>query len=325
MAAVSALIAHGAALGAAAWGSGHGKISTNALTLLPPPLLQLLNTTTITFLGESGSAASFFGGAFAESGDNIAGPCEPNVTTPCSPARQAEKMAWREFCYAEDEEGRFAKAWPYAIPVCVAGTSTPPPGWQVCIPGPKTNPWLYHYFQQPPASDLGMEGRGGAWYIQQAAEAFRDKNVTKAALHLGCFAHGIEDRSSPYHAFGGFAAQRTAVETAHNLTAICTSHWPQMQPIERPRCEILFWGATEPSLQQFNTPGYQPLLLGADPTAAGAAVGARMEALAAASREICARPVSGYVATHLTDDNWWLGNSSAGPTAAITRKHMKRI
>eukprot|EP01050_Picozoa_sp_SAG11_P032268 SAG11_NODE_10409_length_834_cov_0.702041_1_plen_175_part_10 len=140
MAAVTALIAHGAALGVAAWGGGHVKISTNALKLLPTPLLQLLNDTTINFLGESDSAAGFFSSSFAESGDNIAGPCEPNVSTPCSPARQAQKMAWREFCYAEDEKGRFVKPWPYAVPTCVAGTTTPPTGWQVCIPGPKTNP-----------------------------------------------------------------------------------------------------------------------------------------------------------------------------------------
>lgn len=179
---LSALVVKSAAL---AWGGGHSLISTNALGLLPSALQDLLNTTDISFLGATGTAASFFGGTFAESGDNLAGPCEPNVTTPCSAARQAEKMTWREFCYAEGENGQYAKAWPYAIPACSAGTTKPPPGWAVCIPGPKTNPWLYHYFTQPPASDLGMEGRGGAWYIQQAAEAFRSKNVTKAVAHLG--------------------------------------------------------------------------------------------------------------------------------------------
>ena len=54
-----------------------------------------------------------------------------------------------------------------------------------------------------------METKGGEWYIAMSAAAFKAGNLTKAMLHLGCFAHGMEDRSSPYHAFGGYEAQRT--------------------------------------------------------------------------------------------------------------------
>ena len=67
---VHALLCALAALGTAgtssAWGGGHAKISTQALRSQPPLLQRLLNDTAITFLGKTGSAASFFGGQFAE-------------------------------------------------------------------------------------------------------------------------------------------------------------------------------------------------------------------------------------------------------------------
>jgi hypothetical protein len=148
------------------------------------------------------------------------------------------------------------------------------------------------------------------WYFTKASAAFKAGNVTAAMLHLGCFAHGMEDRSSPYHAFGGYDDQKTKFESEHNLTGVCKSHWPQMQPSQRPRCEILFWGCQEPTLAGFGVPGgYTPKLLGATPEAAGQAVGTRMEAIANHSRVVASRP-NGFVQTHLQDENWWLGNAS---------------
>eukprot|EP01047_Picozoa_sp_COSAG01_P105312 COSAG01_NODE_34538_length_546_cov_0.577181_1_plen_80_part_00 len=78
-----------------------------------------------------------------------------------------------------------------------------------------------------------MESRGAAWYLAQAAAGFSSSNLTKAMLHLGCFAHGIEDRSSPYHAYGGFEDSKHAVEEEHNLTAICEAHASEMPPSQR--------------------------------------------------------------------------------------------
>lgn len=296
-----------------AWGSGHVKISTQALRVQPMALQQLLNNTTIRFLGKSGSAASFFGGEFAESGDVVAGPCGATGKA-CSAASAELKMTYRDFCYAQSANGSYSKPWPYAIPVCNSDGKPPPPN-TACIPPPKVNPWLYHYFTQPPADDRSMEAKGAAWYIAQAATAFSVHNITKAMLHLACFAHGMEDRSSPYHAFGGFDSEKADFEAKYNLTAVCKSHWPQMPPSQRPRCEILFWGPNEPSLANFAVPGgYKPKLLGASPAAAGMVVGARMEAIANHSRFVASRP-GGYIESHLKDDNWWLGNASANTLA----------
>ena len=285
--------------GARSWGAGHVEISQQALLLQTEEIQARFNSTPIHFLGKDGTAQSMFGGVFSESGDTVAGPCSPNKTTPCAPDAVEAKMIFRDYCYAEDKAGHYAKPWPYAIPVCESG-GQPPQGWSACLPGPQNWTWLYHYFTESPAADLGIEGRGATWYLEQASRAFADHNVTKAALHLGCFAHGIEDRSSPYHGpFGGFDDQKAAIEEQYNLTAICKSHWPEMPPSQRPRCEILFWSPHEPTADEFGAPGYKPLLLGPTTAAAGAAVGARMAELAATSREIASRPETGYVVSHL--------------------------
>ena len=90
-----------------------------------------------------------------------------------------------------------------------------------------------------------------------------------------------------------------------------------MPPAERPRCEVLFWACSEPSLAGFGVPGgYTPTLLGPTAQAAGEAIGARMEAMANRSRAVASRP-EGFVATHLLDDNWWLGNASAATLALM--------
>ena len=200
-------------------------------------------------LGKTATAASLFGGELAEMADVIAGPCAGGDGQPCPTVAADAKMFYREFCYAEDQHGVYAKPWPYAIPVCLP-SGQPPVNNSRCINGPRANPWLYHYFTDTPEADHAMESRGAVWYVMRIAEAFHSKNVTKAMLHLGCFAHGMGDRSSPYHAYGGFDDVKAAVEAAHNLTAICEAHKSEMPPSQRGRCEILFWsGQCKPKLE----------------------------------------------------------------------------
>jgi hypothetical protein len=216
---------------------------------------------------------------------------------------------------AEDIHGEYTKPWPYAIPVCGAG-GKPPAGWAACINGPKTAPWLYHYFTETPPANLGFEGRGGAWYIERAAAAFSANDTTAAALFLSCFAHGLEDRSSPYHNFGGFEAQRNAVDAQYNLTATCKAH----RPGDSARCFVLFWAPSDGGID-VTIPGYEPLLLGADVAAAGEAIGARMEEISASSREITLAP-GGYVDEHLKDQAWW---SDAARPSEATRAVLGRM
>ena len=215
---------------------------------------------------------------------------------------------------AEDSHGHYTPPWPYAIPVCDSG-GKPPHGWTACLPGPQVNPWLYHYFTEPPALNQGFEARGGAWYIEHAAAAFRAGNITDAALYLSCFAHGLEDRSSPYHNFGGFEAQRTAIDTKYELTATCKAH-----RADGARCFVLFWASNDAGID-VSVPGYTPILLANDTASAGTVVGGRMEEISAASRQLTVMP-GGYVDLHLRDPDWW--NDSAVPSSA-TRDVMGRM
>lgn len=216
---------------------------------------------------------------------------------------------------AEDSRGQYAQPWPYAIPVCDSG-GKPPTGWTACLPGPQVNPWLYHYFTETPPLNQGFEGRGGAWYIDRAAAAFRAGNTTDAALYLSCFAHGLEDRSSPYHNFGGFEAQRAAIDTKYQLTATCKAHLGA----DGARCFVLFWASNDAGIE-VTVPGYTPVLLGNDTASAGMVVGGRMEEISAVSRQLTVMP-GGYVDMHLRDQAWW--NDSAVPSSA-TRDVMGRM
>jgi hypothetical protein len=74
------------------WGPSHVGISQQALLLLPDQIKTAFNSTHIHFLGEDGTAESFFGKPFSESGDTVAGPCAANKTTPCSPAAVEAKV-----------------------------------------------------------------------------------------------------------------------------------------------------------------------------------------------------------------------------------------
>jgi hypothetical protein len=104
----------------------------------------------------------------------------------------------------------------------------------------------------------GIEGRGATWYINNIAAALKNGNVTAAALYMSCFAHGMEDRSSPYHSFGGFEAERDALDAKYNITATCEAHPDHGSP-----CFVKFWAATDNGLD-VSVPGYTPVLLGAD-------------------------------------------------------------
>ena len=187
---------------AASWGAGHAQVHSAALALQNESMRALLNQTTLVWPPGSSVAPStlyaLLSGPLAESADDVAGPCSANESVPCSASALAVKMTLRDFCYAENETGGYTRPWPYAVPQCNATTGLPPPGWTACLPGPTTWSWLYHYFTETPPQNAGFEARGAAWYIGRAADAFRKGNVTEATLLLGCFAHGLEDRSSPY-------------------------------------------------------------------------------------------------------------------------------
>jgi hypothetical protein len=246
----------------AAWSAGHAAINSAVLDMLrnvkDNGLLDKLHATNTTWPpgpgGASGSVASFVAGVWAESGDTVAGPCSSSPSTPCGAPRVRADMALRDFCYAEDSKGAQTPPWPYQIPVCENTTGQPPTGWAACIKGPKTEPWLYHYFTETPAANHGFEARGGSWYLARASAALRAGNASAAALYLSCFSHGLEDRSAPYHNFGGFEDQRAAIDTRYNLTATCEAG---RAPGDGHSCFVRFWASNDGGMQGATDRGFR--------------------------------------------------------------------
>ena len=239
------------------WSSGHSLVNTAVVQMIDADFVLLLNTSTTKWPpGNSISTLTvleFVKTVWAEAGDTVAGPCSATPATPCSATSVSAKLTLREFCYAEDQNGNYAKPWPYAIPVCNSSTGAPPAGWSGCLPPPRVNPWLYHYFTETPVANEGIEARGAAWYIEKAAAALQSGNATAAALYLSCFSHGLEDRSSPYHCYGGYTDQKSEVDAKYNITGICNAH-----PDHSKRgCDVIFWYAARPSLHDHTRSRYE--------------------------------------------------------------------
>ena len=83
------------------WSAGHSLINKAVLTMMPPGFLESLNAKHTTWppeSGPSGNLTGFVGGAWAESGDTVAGPCAPAIATPCGAPAVRAKMALRDYC-----------------------------------------------------------------------------------------------------------------------------------------------------------------------------------------------------------------------------------
>ena len=59
---------------------------------------------------------------------------------------------------------------------------------------------------------------GAAWALQKAVAALRAGNAFDAALFLYGLGHGVEDRSSPYHAWGGDRAAQHAADLKYGIS-----------------------------------------------------------------------------------------------------------
>ena len=89
---------------AAGWSEGHSLINRAVLEIMPPALLDRLTAATTLWPpgagGTEGNLTGFVGGLWAESGDDVAGPCAASLTTPCSASAVRAKMALRNYCCA---------------------------------------------------------------------------------------------------------------------------------------------------------------------------------------------------------------------------------
>ena len=327
-----------------AWSSAHTMITRCALDIQPLQLQQLWHASSIfapmghasyrisTFMTDEGAQVSKAGGnwaVWAEAGDTIDGPCP---SKPCAANFAAAKLELRNFAYGENASGHGPwQPWPYDIPACAPGVSTG------CLPGPVQNTWTFHYFDFDAPENLRRATAGAGWVLANAAAAFRAGNADQAALYLTVMAHGIEDRSSPYHAWGGNRTSQAAADTLYNISATCSKLCPSPASCGGNTCRpdlhcLLFWalddggpdriGSRSPkSSTNMYCPAnrgqaYTPRVLGQSVASAAVAIGQRMEQQALDAQAIMLRPRTGYIASHLRD-NWTFGLSSPATDAVI--------
>lgn len=315
------------------WSSAHAQISRCAFDLMPSALQQLWRTEdTFPPLGSSVYPIEEYitnmGGhlpnyaCFSEAGDIVDGPC---YHTPCAAPVVSTKLFLRQHLYGVNATGEFSPPWPYAIPACTPKITTG------CILGPKTDTWTYHYFDQAPAENQRRAGAGAAWAISHAVAALRLGLARESALFLVGLAHGVEDRSSPYHAWGGDRTAQAAADARYNISKTCARLCPggtcPGDNACRPELNCLLFWALDDGAPRWNRtaslqphalnsycprPGqpYVPTVLGSRIANIGIIVGARMQAQALAARAIMVRPETGFIAEHLKD-NWTAGASSA--------------
>jgi len=212
--------------------------------------------------------------------DHVQGPL-----TKSTASNERAKNYIKNFAYGE-KDGEFAVPTPRGLPK------------------PESGPvWLYHYFGFAVAESRARYARGAKWYFERIIEAFRDGRPEDAAQFAGSFAHTIEDRSSPWHAWDGYDAERKTIEARHNL--LTALHYGRSA----------FWALQDREADP-GIAGYKPKLLGATPDEAAKAVARRMEAITDQARTMFADP-AGFLGAHLKDD-WQNAVSSPSTDAAMS-------
>ena len=84
------------------WSAGHSLINKAVLPLMPSNLTESFDTMHTHWPpgGTFGNLTGFVTGAWAESGDAVAGPCAASISTPCNAGLVRAKMSWRDYCCA---------------------------------------------------------------------------------------------------------------------------------------------------------------------------------------------------------------------------------
>ena len=262
------------------WSSAHDKITTAALDVQPKQLQALWSQPYKHPHDSRERTINYYLCSYrwwTGNPDHIDGPLTKSIAS-----SERAKNYIKNFAYGE-KGGKFAVPTPNGLPKPESGSV-----------------WTYHYFSFPVAESRARYARGAKWYFKRMIEAFRDGRPEDAAQFAGSFAHAIEDRSSPWHAWDGYTAERKAVEARHNLLT-ASRHGVSM-----------FW-ALQDREADADIAGYKPKLLGATPDEAAKTVAHRMEAITDQARTMLADP-AGFLGAHLKDD--WQNTASSPPTDA---------
>ncbi len=266
------------------WGSTHEQITQAAYDVQPQALKSLwVASYQHPQDGSTRTIQAYLFDYFWWSGnpDHVEGPLNGSF------ASEERKNYVKLFHYGE-RGGAFAVPTPTGLPL-------PPEG----------SAWTYHYFNFSPSENAGRAERGAEWYFDRIVEAFLDDRDEDAAQFAGSFAHAIQDRSSTVHAWDGYGAERSAVETQHGLD----SHL--MHGIS------LFWFINDNNVSA-DIAGYDPLMLGTNAAEAAQELSVRLQSLNDASRANLSDPAR-YLGSHLNED--WTNNASSPATDA----HMSEM
>jgi len=169
--------------------------------------------------------------------------------------------------------------------------------------------WVYHYFGYPEAENRARAERGATWYYTRMVKAFRDGDAVAAATYAGSFAHAIEDRSSPVHAWDGYGTQREAFETQHAAQGL---QKPENSFRGNARSFSLFWFLSDAGVK-FDLGRYKPKLLGSTIEEAAIETAKRFQAITEKSRGMLTDPRK-FLSAHLKDA--WQKRASSKPTDA---------
>lgn len=182
--------------------------------------------------------------------------------------------------------------------------------------------WLYHYFTLSPEENLARAERGATWYFEQIAKAFRENRPADAARYAGGFAHAIEDRGYPVHAWDGNDDEREAVEAKY--TAFGLSDLDKNFGVGQPGPSQIWW-ADDRNIR-VDLSGYEPTLLGATPEEAATETARRLEAMGQVTRQACSDDPSTpgtFLNEHLKDA--WHGPGHEHPAGSATVAILNRM
>ena len=184
--------------------------------------------------------------------------------------------------------------------------------------------WLYHYFVFSPEENRGRAERGARWYFEHIIAAFREGRSADAARYAGGFAHALEDRSCPVHAYDGYAQERELLESQYADRGLQDSD-------KSFRGDALSYSAVwfvDDQDVKVSIAGYQPKPLGDTPEKAAIEVARRLQTISDYTRKICSQDsnVPGtFLNEHLKDK--WYGPSyfhQCGPATVALLEKMAR-
>ena len=182
-------------------------------------------------------------------------------------------------------------------------------------------PWMYHYFVFSPKRNRDLAERGAKWYFERIIKSLNNGCPADAAQYAGGFAHALEDRSCPVHAWDGYSKEREILETRYASLGLQDK---DKSFRGNAKSYSAIWFVNDNNMK-VDIKGYNVKLLGDTPEKAATKVVKRLQAITDSVRKVCSEDpaVQGsFLNVHLKDK--WYDKSyfhDTGPaTVALLNK-----